>query len=299
MRLGVNLPNFGPGTGPEVLLRWAKTVEGLGYDLLLVSDHLAITEDVARLYPAPFYEPFSTLSWLAGVTSTIQLGTTVLLMPYRHPLLLARMIGNIDALSGGRLVLGVGAGWAEQEFAALGIPFAQRGAITDDYLAALRTLLDNDIASHDGPFASFRNVQTAPRPAAGCPPIWIGGNGRTALRRAIRFGDAWHPLRFGTIDNLRTGLANAKTIADELGRPVPALAPRIPLRLTETPATAPDRPVGIGTFEEIIRDLNDLRDLGAESVILDTTDTDDPDNTRRPEAAWRTLAAIIAAVNEG
>src|SRR6188472_1231726 len=104
----------------------------------MVSDHVVITPDVAERYPAPFYEPFTTLSWLAGVTTRVRLGTTVLIAPYRHPLLTARMAANLDALSGGRLVLGVGAGWARQEFEALGIPFARRGRLTDEHLHALR-----------------------------------------------------------------------------------------------------------------------------------------------------------------
>jgi alkanesulfonate monooxygenase SsuD/methylene tetrahydromethanopterin reductase-like flavin-dependent oxidoreductase (luciferase family) len=118
----VNVPNFGPGTNPAVLKHWAQTVEGLGFDLLMVSDHLALTPDVAEQYPAPFYEPFTTLSWLAGITDRIRLGTTVLIVPYRHPLLMARMAANLNALSGGRLVLGVASGWARQEFEALGAP---------------------------------------------------------------------------------------------------------------------------------------------------------------------------------
>ena len=104
--MGVNVPNFGPGTAPATLRRWAQTVEGLGFDLLMVSDHIAVTPDVAEQYPAPFYEPFTTLAWLAGLTGRIMLGTTVLIVPYRHPLLVARMAANLNELSGGRLVLG-------------------------------------------------------------------------------------------------------------------------------------------------------------------------------------------------
>src|ERR1044072_9383418 len=89
MEIGVNVPNFGPGTRPDVLRQWARTVEGLGFDLLMVSDHVAVTPDVAEQYPAPFYEPFTTLSWLAGITDRVRLGTTVLVAPYRHPLLIA------------------------------------------------------------------------------------------------------------------------------------------------------------------------------------------------------------------
>ena len=95
MRLGVNVPNFGPGTSPDILQRWALTVEGLGFDLLMVSDHVVVTPDVAEQYPAPFYEPFTTLAWLAGLTRRVRLGTTVLIVPYRHPLLTARMAADL------------------------------------------------------------------------------------------------------------------------------------------------------------------------------------------------------------
>ena len=157
--MGVNVPNFGPGTAPGLLRRWAQTVEGLGFDLLMISDHIAVTPDVAEQYPPPFYEPFTTLAWLAGLTDRIQLGTTVLIVPYRHPLLIARMAANLNELSGGRLVLGVGVGWAEQEFDALGVPFRQRGKLTDDYLQTVRAAWENDEGYH-----------------AGRIPIWVGGN---------------------------------------------------------------------------------------------------------------------------
>ena len=98
MRLGVNVPNFGPGTNPDVLRRWALTVEGLGFDLLMMPDHIAVTPDVAQEYPAPFYEPFTTPSWLAGVTRRIRLGATVLIVPYRHPLLIARRAANLGTV---------------------------------------------------------------------------------------------------------------------------------------------------------------------------------------------------------
>jgi hypothetical protein len=182
MRIGVNVPNFGPGTDPGMLRDWARTVEGLGFDALMVSDHVAITPDVAEQYPAPFYEPFTTLSWLAGVTTRIRLGTTVLIVPYRHPLLTARMAADLDRISGGRLILGVGIGWARQEFEALGVPYERRGALTDEYLHAIRTAWE-DTAGY----------------GTGRIPIWVGGHSDAGLDRAVRLGDAWHPLRT-TID---------------------------------------------------------------------------------------------------
>ncbi|WP_107097480.1 TIGR03619 family F420-dependent LLM class oxidoreductase, partial [Streptomyces aureus] len=183
MQLGVNVPNFGPGTDPGVLREWARTVEGLGFDLLMVSDHVAVTPDVAERYPEPFYEPFTTLSWLAGITARLRLGTTVLVLPYRHPLLVARMAANLQQLSGGRFVLGVGVGWSRQEFDALDVPFTARGRLTDEYLGTLRD-------AWRAPGDANTHATAAPSPAPAPVPVWVGGNSEAGIRRAVRFGDA-------------------------------------------------------------------------------------------------------------
>jgi alkanesulfonate monooxygenase SsuD/methylene tetrahydromethanopterin reductase-like flavin-dependent oxidoreductase (luciferase family) len=276
VEIGVNVPNFGPGTDPGRLRDWARTVEGLGYDLLMVSDHVAITPDVAEQYPAPFYEPFTTLSWLAGVTGTIRLGTTVLIAPYRHPLLVARMAANLNQLSGGRLVLGMGVGWARQEFEALGVDFTRRGKLTDELLRDIRKAWEND--------ADYRS---------GDIPIWVGGRGDAGLRRTVRYGDAWHPLR-ERVDWMRGALDRLKVLAAEEGRPVPGFAPRILLRLTEEPAADDVRVAGEGSIDQVIGDLDELRLLGAEAVVLDPF-VGDPAETERPEVAWQALATVAAA----
>lgn len=275
VKIGVNVPNFGPGTDPGVLRDWAQTVEGLGFDLLMLSDHVAITPDVAERYPAPFYEPFTTLSWLAGLTTRVRLGTTVLIAPYRHPLLTARMAANLDALSGGRLVLGVGVGWARQEFAALGIPFERRGRLTDDVLRDLREAWADTAAYGD------RRI-----------PVWIGGNSDAGLRRAVRFGDAWHPLRC-TMPWLREGADRLRAAASEQEAPVPAFAPRIALRLTASPVDGPERLAGEGTLDQIMDDLDALRLLGADTVVLDPYHGD-PSETSRPQLARQALATVAA-----
>lgn len=260
-----------------MLRGWAQTVEGLGFDLLMVSDHVAVTPDVAEQYPAPFYEPFTTLAWLAGITSRVRLGTTVLIVPYRHPLLIARMAANLNQLSGGRLILGVASGWARQEFEALGVPFEQRGRLTDEHLRAVRTAWDDE---------DYRS---------GRIPIWVGGNSEAGLRRAVRLGEAWHPLRL-TLARLSEAGDRMKTIADEQQRPVPALAPRIALRLTDSPITDPERPAGEGTIDQILDDLEQLRLLGADTVVLDPFNGD-PRETRHPQAAWQALATVTARWN--
>ncbi|MFE9424848.1 LLM class flavin-dependent oxidoreductase [Kitasatospora sp. NPDC006697] len=262
MELGVNVPNFGPGTDPGVLRDWARVIEGLGFDLLMVSDHLAVTPDVAERYPEPFFEPFTALSWLAGQTSRVRLGTTVLVLPYRHPWAVARMAANLQQLSGGRLVLGVGVGWARQEYAVLGVPFAARGRLTDECLRVLR-----------------EELPTGPARI----PVWVGGSSPAALRRTAEFGDAWHPLRL-TMDAMCTVLAEHRP---------PGFAPRIALRLTDTPVTVADRPAGVGTLEQVLADLDQLRSLGAEAVVFDPYHGD-PEETRRPQQAWQDLATVVA-----
>src|SRR5256885_12688581 len=176
----------------------------------MVSDHIAVTPDVAEQYPAPFYEPFTTLSWLAGLTREVRLGTTVLIVPYRHPLLIARMAANLNDLSGGRLVLGVGVGWAREEFGALGVPFGDRGRLTDEHLLAMRAAWQDE--------TDYRS---------GHVPLWIGGNSDAALRRAMRPGDAWHPLR---VTPRRMGQATGRPAGcpPVPGPPGPPQTPPIP-----------------------------------------------------------------------
>ncbi|MCI0867501.1 MAG: TIGR03619 family F420-dependent LLM class oxidoreductase, partial [Chloroflexi bacterium] len=196
MKVGVNLINFGPGVNPEYLKRWVQLSENLGYHLIMTSDHIGITPDVQSRYPAPFYEPISLLGWLAGTTTEIEIGTTVMIVPYRNVLEIARSCANIDQLSGGRFILGVGIGWAQQEFQALGVSFKSRGAITNEYLEAIKLLWTQDVASYQGKFVSFENVHTEPRPARSPhPPIWVGGPSDAAMRRTVLYGDAWHPIR--------------------------------------------------------------------------------------------------------
>lgn len=271
----MNVPNFGPGTDPGRLRDWAQTVEGLGYDRLMVSDHVAITPDVATQYPAPFYEPFTTLSWLAGFTK-IGLGTTVLIAPYRHPLLVARMAANLNQLSGGRFVLGLGVGWARQEFEALGVDFSRRGKLTDDLIRDVRAAWVND--------TDYR---------AGDIPIWVGGGSDAGMRRAVRLGDAWHPLR-QRVDWMRDKLDRLKELSAEDDRPVPGFAPRIVLRLTSLPLPENERLAGEGSLDQVLGDLDELRQLGATTVVLDPFGGD-PAETERPEDAWKDLATIAAS----
>ena len=290
MKVGVNLINFGPGANADSFRRTVEISESLGYHLVMTSDHIAVTSDVAERYPAPFYEPLSTLGWLAGITN-MEIGSTVIIVPYRSPLETAKACANIDRLSGGRFIFGVGVGWAEGEFDILGVPFNRRGAITDEYLDAIKVLWTEAVASFEGRYVSFKDVNTAPRPVQKPhPPIWVGGPSAAAMRRAVRHG-AWHPIRI-TVDHLRdTDFPLLKRIADEEGKPVPDLCPRIRLRITESPMSDIERLAGEGTIDQIRRDLEQLQALGCTYVLLDSF-YGDVEATINHETTWRMLATV-------
>ncbi|QFG20740.1 TIGR03619 family F420-dependent LLM class oxidoreductase [Actinomadura sp. WMMB 499] len=271
MKFGVNILNFGPHATPEALAGWARFAEEAGFDFAMISDHVAVTPDVAEQYPAPFYDPFTVLAWLAGTTERIALGTTVAVLPYRHPLQLARVTANLDRLSGGRLIFGVGVGWSKREYAALNVPFEQRGPMTDRALdVVLRSWTQDSVSYGD------ETIDPRPHPVQKPhPPVWVGGRSPGALRRAARFGDAWHPINV-TPAALRTeGLPALRRAAEEAGRPVPALAPRI--RLDDV--------------DEALRQAEGFAELGATHLLLDTY-PGTPDLARPPEEDQRMLAAF-------
>lgn len=294
MKLGVTVPNFGPAATVDSLRAWAAVVEDAGFDLLMVGDHVAATPDVTAAYPGPFWEPLTLLGYLAGVTRRVELGTTVLVVPYRDPLLTARSLAGLDQLSDGRLVVGVGVGWAGHEFAALGLDAHRRGEVTDEYLRALLALWSDDVVSFAGRHVAFTDVDTRPRPRRRPhPPLWVGGNGAAARRRAVSLGQAWHPLRPPAGWLRRTGLPALRAAADEAGRPVPALAPRVVLHPTAERRPDDDRLTGEGRPDQIRADLEELRELGASHVVLDTH-RDAASAARDDHAAHRALVEDAA-----
>lgn len=295
VKFGINLPNFGPGMDPDILLGWARTAEDAGYDLLLVSDHLALTPDAAARSPEPFYEAFTSLAWLAGQTRRIELGTGVVIMPHRHPVQLARMAATLDQLSGGRFVLGVGVGWARLGYQALNVPFHRRGRLTDEYLAALRELWTQGRASFKGETVAFDNIHTAPRPRRRPhPPVWVGGNSLAALRRCARYGDAWHPL-WPQAHWLQQAMAVLRRLAEEEERPVPELCPRIQISITAEPLAEIRRPTGHGTLAQIRSDVAALVEHGARYIVLDT-DPGDQRLRRTAQQDWHTLHTLAEHV---
>lgn len=194
MKFGIALPNFGKYAKKEFIIHIAKFAEDLGFDSVWVSDHIVLPES-HKGFGHLFYEPITTLSFIAAETRTVKLGTSVIILPYRNPMVLAKMISTLDVASGGRVILGVGLGWLQEEFDALGVPYRNRGLIADEYIEVLKNLWSSEAPSHRGTYYNFSDISFFPKPfQKPYPPIWIGGNGVAALTRAMRLGDGWHPV---------------------------------------------------------------------------------------------------------
>ncbi|MDO3651265.1 TIGR03619 family F420-dependent LLM class oxidoreductase [Nocardia mangyaensis] len=269
MRFGVSIPNYGAAVSAESLTAWAQGSERLGFDLAMVTDHLAQPEDVRRAYPEDFYECFAALTFLAAVTSTIELGTSVAVIPLRNPVHTARALATIDQLSGGRVIVGIGVGGNEQEYRALDLGFVRRGAMTDEYLRVITRLWGGGNVSFAGEFVTFDDLLATPTPSRpGGPPIWVGGSARPALRRAIAHHGTWHPV-FPTLDGIDAGARQAAEMADAAGKPVPGIAPRIRLSISATPVPETGRPLGVGSVEQITTDLHALAARDVEAIVFD------------------------------
>src|SRR5262245_48142991 len=213
MKLGMYLRNMGPQSTTDTLVACARAAEQAGIDDLWVADHIAIPPDDAEGSNGRYLDPLATLAFLAAVTQRINLGTGVLVVPYRPALATAKWIATIQELSGGRLLLGVGAGWMEAEFRAVDVPHNRRGRITDDTLAFLHRCFANDVVELNGQAFLFR-----PRPPR--PPIFIGGMAPHALRRAAKFGDGWMPMG-GDPDTLRPLIEQLHAAMGAEGKPAP------------------------------------------------------------------------------
>lgn len=191
-RFGLHLPQGGHASGPESIARVAVLAESLGFDDLWVSDHVVVPS--TQNYPTPYmYDPLLTLTYAAAVTTTIGLGTAVLVLPQYHPVQLANSLASLDALSSGRLRLGVGVGWSAAEFETLDQNFTDRGRRTDEIIELLRTAWTNDPVDFDGNFYTMRSIRLLPKPAHTIP-IWVGGKSEAACRRACRLGDGYQSL---------------------------------------------------------------------------------------------------------
>jgi probable F420-dependent oxidoreductase len=190
VQIGVHLPQTGRAASAASISRCARQAEELGFADVWVSDHVAVPDGM-KYPPAFILDPVSTLTWAAAATTTVGLGTSVLVLPYRQPVVLAKQLSSLCFLAGSRLTIGAGAGWLAGEFAATGVPFAERERRTDEYIDVLRACWAERPISFQGEFVQFPPVVSLPQPAAPVP-IWVGGAGPTAIRRAVAKADGWH-----------------------------------------------------------------------------------------------------------
>jgi probable F420-dependent oxidoreductase len=289
MRFGFPIPTRGALGTLETIGRLARAADTYGYDSVWVPDHIVLPKATTSTYPYAadgkwdlkaaqhYLEPLTVLSYLAGITERPAIGSSVLVLPYRNPLLVAKMIATLDVLSKGRVILGVGVGWMEEEFQAMNLTtFRDRGAVTDEYIQILRELWTKQEPSYKGRFYSFEEVRFYPKPVQQPhPPIWIAGHTRAAIRRAARLGDGWHPIGLRPPAGLypeefAKAVAEIRSQAEAAGRDprVITLSFRAPIMFTSG-AVSGDRTPFVGTRDQIVEDIRTYQRLGVSHLIFD------------------------------
>ncbi len=296
MHFGLSLPGRGPLATPDALTKLAEKADALRYSSLFVTDHIVIPTSNSSVYPySPsgrfatdwtngYLEPITLMGVLAGLTSRVRLGTSVLVVPYRNPVATAKMLATLDVMSGGRVILGAGVGWMREEFEAVQAPaFEERGRVTDEYLRLMRTMWTTEPAEFSGTYYRLPPVSALPKPRqAGGIPIWIGGHTDAALRRTGELADAWHPIgmRPPAVLHPAEYAEKVKRIhesAREAGRDPKdiALTLRAPLELApKRGAWSTDQPGFRGTPADVIAHIKAYQAIGVTHFVFDLAPTD-------------------------
>ena len=292
MDFGFALPGRGPLAIPETLIKLARKADELRYSSIFVTDHVVIPTSQNAPYPySPtgkfagdwrngYLEPLTLMSYLAGETSRVRLGASVLVIPYRNPVVTAKMLATLDVLSGGRIILGAGVGWFKEEFEALHAqPFERRGTVTDEYLRLMRACWTREPVDWKGAFYDMGPVSAMPKPRQkGGIPIWVGGHTDAALRRAGEISDGWHPIGLRPPamllpEEYRDRVAIIRDWARKAGRDPRGitLSLRCPLEVLPKRAkpAGGDRPLFRGAATEVIQDLKAYEALGVTHFVFD------------------------------
>lgn len=289
MDFGFGLPTRGDFGNRRDLMALARRGEELGFAYLCISDHIIIPKSFASIYPYAadgrptfpdaWLEQLTAMAWLAAVTENARLLTSVMVVPHRSPVHTAKILSTIDVLSEGRVTLGVGAGWLEEEFVAVGTPpYAERGKVTDEYIRIFRELWEKDEPSYAGDYSGFSDIVFEPKPVQKPLPIWVGGESGPALRRVAQLGDGWFPIGanpkfpLATIERYKAGLARLERHAETVGRDPATIDlaywanwpdDKPPFELE-----AGERWLCTGTPAEIAEDIDRLGELGVKHVLL-------------------------------
>jgi probable F420-dependent oxidoreductase len=299
MDFGFSVPFRGALASATHIKTIATEAERLGYGALTVSDHLVVPVSIAPNYPysddgefawtadgsTDCMEQFTLLGWLAAVTTRVRLLTSVVVIPHRSPIFMAKSIATTDQLSDGRVTVGCGAGWMREEFEALNLPdFAARGRVTDEYIAIMRTLWSEPVASFEGEFMSFSNIAADPKPKQQPhPPIWIGGESMPALRRAAAIGDGWYPFgsnpkfRMDTLATYTERRDKLFALAEHNGRDPTSIDLAYNCAFhNETEQRHGDggRLMLTGTPEQRAEDIAALQAAGVSTMIINVTSTE-------------------------
>ena len=270
VRFGVVLPTYPTGATVEGVVQVAQAAERLGFTSIWTTDHVILPPDQAGPY-AEILEPLLTLAYVAPLTSRVRLGISVIVVPQRNGVVLAKELATLDRLCGGRLIVGVGAGWSQAEFEMLGVGerFHHRGAYLDETLRLWQHLWSTPEMPFRGTFYDMPPAAFGPGPTQpGGPPIWVGGSSKGARRRAGIFGSSWHPVGISSSD-LAEQATLVQEAANEAGREAPDLAPRLPLQFSAgSEALAVGRMQTIeGSPEEVVRQLQDYVDAGVNEIV--------------------------------
>lgn len=276
MRVGISLPQLGPQASAENLVRVARRAEELGYDSAWVLERLLWPINPKEPYPASpdgslpdayqlVFDPLETLTFVAAHTSKIRLGTSVLVLPYHTPIQLARRIATLDVLSGGRVDVGVGAGWSRDEFEAAGTPFERRGARCDEFLQAMIDIWTKDPVSFDGEFYHIPESRVGPKPLQKPhPPIYVAGYGPYAFERAAKYGSGWNPAGVPSWEWLEGMIKQLHETARGTGAGPMAVVLR---SFTIVFPQAGKRAPMMGTLDEVKEDIDRLRDIGVTELV--------------------------------
>lgn len=288
IQIGCSAPTSGPLIGPDCLVRIAQEAEALGFDYVTVSDHLMIPTSIASRYPysdsgefpsgaaADRLEQLTAATFIAASTTRLRIVTSVMVVPHRPAVLTAKVLATLDYLSKGRLTLGIGAGWCEEEFEAIGaLPFAERGAVTDEFMMVCKELWTNDTPRFEGKYVQFKDVLFPPKPVQQPIPIWIGGESGPALRRTARYGDAWYPIGtnpkfpMDTLERFKAGAAKLGDLTEKAGRARDAVA--LAYRVSSNPEAQPtgtvdgQRKLFTGDAADFAGDIKALTEAGVTS----------------------------------
>ena len=278
MKYGVCLAHYGREISVGELVESIREVELAGFDSLWVTDHVIIPDGVREaqfIYREHMLEAFTMLSYLAAASHRVYLGSSIIVLAYRNPVVMAKMLASIDVLSHGRLIFGAAAGYMDGEFATLNAPFEKRGELSDEYLKIIQTIWAHDRPSFKGKYFNLENVSTSPRPVQQPrPPIWIGGRSKRAMRRAAELGDVWHPLGL-TPKELTDAQAALREICDRRNLTPPGISLRANLiveGISEPVGPYATRAASTplkGKVPRIKELLHEYEQAGVEHIVLD------------------------------